>query len=113
MILKLHSVISISIASVERSFSCLKRLKTYLHNKMGQECLSCLCSISVHKDVIKQVEDKNTLHDRIVQKSVEKPRRLNFLFKYMHEIVMVAWMDFLQLICKYYNSHIYSRLLLY
>jgi len=30
---------------------------------------------------MKEVEDKNILHDRIVQKFVEKPRRLNFLSK--------------------------------
>ena len=34
-LLKLNSVISISSASVEKSFSCLKRVKTYLCNKMG------------------------------------------------------------------------------
>ena len=80
-VLTLHSVISISGASVERSFSCLKRVKTYLRNKLGQECLGCLCRISLHKDIIKEVEDTNILHDRIVQKFVEKPRRLNCLFK--------------------------------
>ena len=80
-LLKLNSVISISSASVERSFSCLKRVKTYLRNKMGQERLGCLCRISLRKDITKEIEDKNILHDRIVQKFVEKPRRLNFLFK--------------------------------
>ena len=34
---KPNSVISISSASVERSFSCLKRVKTDLCNKMGQD----------------------------------------------------------------------------
>ena len=81
MLLKLNSVISISSASVERSFSYLKRVKTYLRNNMGQERLGCLCRILLHKDVIKEVEDKSILHDRIVQKFVEKPRRLNFPFK--------------------------------
>ena len=94
-LLKLNSVSSISSASVETSFSFLKRVKTYLRNRMGQECLGCLCRISLHNDVIKEVEDKNILHDRIVQKFVEKPRRHNFLFKWMHKIVLVACMDFL------------------
>ena len=57
-LLKLNSVTSISSASVERSFSCLKRVKTYLRSKMGQEHLGCLCRISLHKDVIKEVEEK-------------------------------------------------------
>ena len=34
-LLKLNSVISISSASVERSFSCLKRVKTYLRNSFS------------------------------------------------------------------------------
>ena len=89
-LLKLNSVISISSASVERSFPCLKRVKTYLRNKMGQERLGCLWKTSLLKDVIKEVEDENILHDRIVQKFMEKPRRVNFLFKYMHEIVLVV-----------------------
>ena len=112
-LLKLNSVLFISSVSVERSFSSLKRVKTDLCNKMGQECLRCLCRISLNKDVIKEVEDKNILHDRIFQKLVEKPRRLRFLFKEMHEVVLVAWIDFLQLTCIYYNSYINSRILLY
>ena len=50
-LLKLNSAISISSASVERSFSCLKRVKTYFRNKMGQDRLGSLCRISLHKDV--------------------------------------------------------------
>ena len=48
-ILKLNSVISIPSASLEGSFSCLKRVKTYLRNKIGQKRLGCLCRISLHK----------------------------------------------------------------
>ena len=80
-LLKLNSVISISNESVERSFSCPKKVKTNLCNEMGQDCLLYLCRISLHKDVIKEVEDKTILHDRIFQKCVENPRRLSFLFK--------------------------------
>ena len=80
-LLKLSYVTSISSASVERSVFCLKRVKTYLRNKMGQDRLGSLCRISLHKDVLKEVEEKNILHDSIVQKFMEKPRRLNFPFK--------------------------------
>ena len=80
-LLKQNSVIFIFSVSVERPPSFLKRVKTFLRYKMGQERLGCLCRISLHKDVIKEVEDKNSLHDRIVQKFVEKPRSLSFLFK--------------------------------
>ena len=39
-------------ASVERSFSALKRIKTFLRNKMSQERLSNLSLIAVEKDII-------------------------------------------------------------
>ena len=68
-------------ASVERSFSCLKRVKGYLRSRMGQGRLSSLCRISIHKDIIKLKEDANVLHDEVVAKFVEKPRRLAFLYK--------------------------------
>jgi len=48
---------------------------------MGQDCLPSMCRASWQKDVLKEVEDKNILHNRIVQKFLEKPRRLNFIFK--------------------------------
>ena len=80
-LLKLNSAIAVSSASVERSFSCLKRVKTYLRNKMGQERLGSLCRISIHKDILKELEDKKEIHDLIADKFIEKPRRLNFLYK--------------------------------
>ena len=48
---------------------------------MGQERLGSLCRISLHKDILKVMERDNVLHSFIVQKFIEKPRRLNFLFK--------------------------------
>ena len=51
---------------------------------MGQERLGSLCRISLHKGVLKKVEDENMLLDKIVQKFMEKPRRLNFHFKWLH-----------------------------
>ena len=80
-LLKMNGVLALSSASVERSFSCLKRVKGYLRNRMGQARLSSLCRISIHKDIIKLKEDTNVLHDEVVKKFVEKPRRLAFLYK--------------------------------
>ena len=80
-LLKLNSAIAVSSASVERSFSCLRRVKTYLLNKMDQERLGSLCRISIHKDLLKELEDKKKLHDLIAEKFIEKPRRLHFLYK--------------------------------
>ena len=78
---KMNGVLAVASASVERSFSCLKRVKTYLRNRMGQGRLSSLCRISIHKDIVKLEENSNVLHDEVVTKFIEKPKRLAFLYK--------------------------------
>ena len=80
-LLKKNGVIAVSSASVERSFSSLLRVKTYLCDNMGQERLGSLCKISIHKDIFKELEEKKKLHDLIAEKFIAKPRRLNFLYK--------------------------------
>ena len=42
-LLLLNATIAISSLSLERSFSCLHRIKTYLRNWMEPELLACLC----------------------------------------------------------------------
>ena len=48
---------------------------------MEQDHLGCLCQISVHKDILKELENRSLLHCSILDKFIEKPRRLNFVFK--------------------------------
>ena len=43
-------VIPASSATAERSFSCLRRLKTYLRSTMGQERLNHILVLNVHQD---------------------------------------------------------------
>ena len=42
-LLLLNATIPISSLSLERSISCLNRIRTYLRNRMEQELLACLC----------------------------------------------------------------------
>ena len=79
-LLELNSVISISSASNERSFSCLKTVKTYLGNKMGQDRLGSLCRISLHKDILKDVDENNIFHDSIVQKFFGEAKEIGHSF---------------------------------
>jgi hypothetical protein len=48
---------------------------------MGQGRLSYLCRISIHKYIVKLKEDANVLHEEVIEKFAEKPRRLAFLYK--------------------------------
>ena len=80
-LLKMNGTMAISSASVERTFSCLHRVKTYLRSKMSQERVGSLCRNSIHKDILNELEDQQQRHPLIIEKFAEKPRRLNFLYK--------------------------------
>ena len=80
-LLKLNGVIAVSSASAERSFSCMARAKSYLRSAMGDERLGSLCRISTHKDIIKEKEDQKQLYNLVLEKFIQKPRRLNFQYR--------------------------------
>ena len=56
---KLFSVVATigaTSAGVERSFSCLKRLKSYTHNTMGHGRLSSLALLAIERTLVKSLE---------------------------------------------------------
>jgi hypothetical protein len=64
----------ISSATGERSFSCLKRIKTWLRNTIGQERLSSLAILNIEKDILINL-------DEVGRKFCEiKDGRIKFLF---------------------------------
>jgi hypothetical protein len=71
-LLTILSVIPITTASAERSFSSLKRIKTYLRSTMGQERLNVLAMLHINKDI--QVNPEEVL-DMFAKKH---KRRLQF-----------------------------------
>lgn len=69
-------VLSISTADCERCFSCLKRLKTPLRNRMGQKVLNCLVNISCEGQPVEQFDfEKSAI-------SFAKGKIRKFLHKY-------------------------------
>ena len=46
----IHAILKVSTASAERSFSVLKRLKTYLRNTMGDDRMSSLALLHIYQD---------------------------------------------------------------
>ena len=44
-------VLPVSTATPERTFSTLKRIKSHLRNKMGEERLNGLASLNIHCDI--------------------------------------------------------------
>ena len=54
-LLIIASTIAVSSATCERSFSALKRIKTYLRSTMGQQRLTNLALLSIEKDLTQEL----------------------------------------------------------
>lgn len=69
--LQIGATLPVSVASSERSFSTLRRLKTNLRNKTRQDRLNGLALLNVHRDIaVTELE--------IVEIMSKNNRRLNF-----------------------------------
>lgn len=64
--------------SVERNFSCLKRIKTYLRNTMTQERLTGLSTLAIEKGILQiLIEDPQFYEDIINKFATLKNRRID------------------------------------
>uniref|UniRef100_A0A3P8SLS9 DUF4371 domain-containing protein n=1 Tax=Amphiprion percula TaxID=161767 RepID=A0A3P8SLS9_AMPPE len=69
-------------ASVERSFSALKRLKTYSRNRTDQGRLSSLAVISIETErLLKLKKDKEGFYKEVIDAFLQKERRMDFIYK--------------------------------
>lgn len=68
--------------SVERSFSCLKRLKTFTRNTISQDRLSSLTVISLHKELLLDLMRRQPFYDDIIDRFASlKDRRIELVYK--------------------------------
>lgn len=68
--------------SVERSFSCLKRIKTYLRNSTTQQRLSSLSIISIEKLLIQQLKVNEPFYEDIINiYASKKDRNIDLVYK--------------------------------
>lgn len=65
-------VIPASSATAERSFSCLRRLKTYLRSTMGQERLNHFLILNVHQDETDLIDLKSVARDFVSLNDVRR-----------------------------------------
>ncbi|KAE9538663.1 hypothetical protein AGLY_005762 [Aphis glycines] len=78
MFLNIHILVQIlctlpvSTATPERTFSCLKRLKTYLRNTMTETRLNGLTMLAVQTDIPLSAEE-------VLDELAKKPRKLDFV----------------------------------
>ncbi|KAL4085217.1 hypothetical protein QTP88_027076 [Uroleucon formosanum] len=64
---RLFFTIPMNSASCERSFSCLRRLKTYTRNKIGQERLSSLALLAIERNDRHSAEKKVKNFEQILE----------------------------------------------
>jgi hypothetical protein len=58
LLLKLAMILPVATATVERSFSTMKLVKTRLRNRMGDDWLNDCLVIYVERDVLDNVDDE-------------------------------------------------------
>ena len=81
-LLKLVLTIPATTASVERSFSALKRIKTYNRNRTEEERFSSLATIAIEKERQQKLRlNKEDFYHNVTDIFVQKNRRINFIFK--------------------------------
>jgi hypothetical protein len=68
----------VTACSIERSFSTLRRVKTWLRSTTENDHLSGLCMMSVHWAKIDK--DKRKFLDCVINRFGQEPRRLQFSF---------------------------------
>lgn len=74
-LLKILATLPVSTATAERSFSTLKRVKTWLRTSIGQERLNDLCLLNIHRDF--NMYEK---HEKIINNFASKNKnRLDFV----------------------------------
>ncbi|XP_023028632.2 52 kDa repressor of the inhibitor of the protein kinase [Leptinotarsa decemlineata] len=72
MLLKIYATLPVTICTPERSFSTLKRLKSYLRNSCGPDRLTGLALMSIHRDIVIPT-------DKVINIFVNKKRKLDFV----------------------------------
>ena len=82
--LQLILTIPATTVSVERSFSALKRIKSYTRNRMTNQRLSSLALISIEKERLIKMEQDPTFnfYEKVTDFfATKKERRMDFLYK--------------------------------
>ena len=74
--LTILGTLSVSTATSERSFSNMRRLKTYLRSSIGNERMTGLALLSIHKD--RQVDGEKIMNDFVASSN----RRSDFVLQH-------------------------------
>nr|CAD7198927.1 unnamed protein product [Timema douglasi] len=73
----LISTIPVSTSTVERTFSCLKRIKTTVRNTQCENRLSTLSLLSVEKGLLNELQSQKSFYDAVIDKFIHKGINVN------------------------------------
>jgi hypothetical protein len=62
----LVSTIPVSTATVERTFSCMKRIKTTVRNSQSENRLSTLSLLSIEKGLLDELQSQKSFYDSVI-----------------------------------------------
>ncbi|XP_067436490.1 zinc finger MYM-type protein 1-like isoform X2 [Thunnus thynnus] len=81
-LMSLIATIGVTSAGVERSFSCLKRLKSYTRNTMGQERLKNLAILAIERKILKSLRKNPHWYENTIDIfAAQTSRGMDFSFK--------------------------------
>jgi hypothetical protein len=82
LLLVLIASVPSTAVSVERNFSCLKRIKNYSRNTMCQSRLTSLALLSIEKELLFRLYQKNDFSDEMIRRfALLKDRRITLIYK--------------------------------
>ena len=95
-LLTIFQTLPVTTASAERSFSCLKRLKTYLPSSTGEERLNGLAHMTLNHDI--QV-DADQVFDQFAAKKDRRPLLWEDRSSFVSRFSKCSWFCFLNFNC--------------
>lgn len=81
LLCSLALTVPVSTASVERSFSTMKRVKSYCRTTCSNDRLSKLLMLSIEKETLVELKSSSTFYDRVIDKFAERERRIQLKFQ--------------------------------
>ena len=84
--MKLITVMPATNASSERSFSAIRRLKSYLRSTMTQERLNHLMMLHIHKDITDSIDLSDVANDFV--RNCEHRSGQTFLGNFNHSFLL-------------------------
>lgn len=69
-------------SNIEKSFSALKKIKTFCQSTLGQESLNSLAMLTIERNIIEKLHKYNlSFYDYVTEIFLKKERRAEFIYK--------------------------------